>query len=119
MQQIGGTSELDSTPVFGIQGNNVQLPCSLPHAYSNSVVEWVDYVYNDEHDPVTIFVWANSSGSIATSHPNARSFTVDENLTLKIFRVKFSDAGEYICRIKVDHVNLWHVSYYLNVACKF
>jgi hypothetical protein len=107
--------EKKETAVYGTLGQAIDLPCPLAVA-KPAVIEWLDYVYNTDHNPQLIF---SSTGGAEMSHPNAASYRVNnQNMTLTILNLSSEDSGQYICRSTVNTSVVDSFSYDLSVAGK-
>jgi Immunoglobulin V-set domain len=105
--------------VSGIVGDNVHLPCSLSYA-DQYIIEWVDFVYNSDHDPQKIFSSENNSVfAIDASHRNAHNYVVQTDFTLVISNINYDDSGQYVCRDRRNSTVQVQQSYYLNVGSKY
>jgi hypothetical protein len=110
----------NSLSVVGFVGKSVKLMCNVDSPSSQGdnavVIEWVDLVYNTDHDPKRIFSTENKLG-LDKTHINTANFHVDEkDYSLTISGLKLTqDAGQYICR-RIVKGTTYERSYYLNVA---
>ena len=112
----GITTTLD-TVVFGVVGKSARLPCSLPVHQNN--MEWVEYVYNTNHDPQKIYSSENNAAfAVDESHHNARDYRVEDDAALTISNLTFSDSGRYVCRSRANSTIYIQQSYYLNIGCE-
>nr|XP_046237049.1 butyrophilin subfamily 1 member A1-like [Scatophagus argus] len=92
-------------PITALRGDDVILPCGLknPTDVSSKTVVWTKPGLN----PVFVHVHQNGRLIHQVQHPSYRYRTtlfedqlVNGNVSLKLFRVKISDAGTYICSIQ-------------------
>ncbi|XP_027143429.1 putative selection and upkeep of intraepithelial T-cells protein 1 homolog isoform X1 [Larimichthys crocea] len=104
LQSVGEQAELicSHQPIVALAGDDVILPCHLepPTDVSSKTVIWtrpdVDTKYIHHHKDGRLVSWSQNP-----SFKNRTALFVDElkngNVSMKIFRVKLSDAGKYFC----------------------
>nr|XP_046237030.1 butyrophilin subfamily 3 member A2-like isoform X1 [Scatophagus argus]XP_046237031.1 butyrophilin subfamily 3 member A2-like isoform X1 [Scatophagus argus] len=93
-------------PITALRGDDVILPCGLKNRtdVSSKTVVWT----KPSLDPVFIRVYQNGRLIHQAQHPSYRYRTtlfedqlVNGNVSLKLSRVKISDAGTYVCSIQL------------------
>jgi len=116
------TTTVPPIPVTGIQGRSIELPCNLHTGHlALTSVKWVDLVYNTNPQPQTIFSnLHNPQLVIDSTHPNAFSYEVDADYTLRISDLKLADdAGKYMCIGTLKNGTIVEKVYYLYVGSKY
>ena len=103
-----------TSPVYAIFGKEVHLNCSLPRSRPASVT-WVDFVYNSDRDPASIF---GEDRRLNEDHPNRENYQVDSDFRLTISHLAFEDAGEYRCLSRTTEGLQHSISYYLAIIGK-
>lgn len=91
--------------VIGISKKSVQMKCELNFS-DPADVQWEDNVYNIDRNAIQIFNSTNNADfAINPLHPNNGSYEVNSDFTLTITSLSLEDdAGEYICRSRVNNV---------------
>nr|XP_046237034.1 butyrophilin subfamily 3 member A2-like [Scatophagus argus] len=105
LKSSGDGSISSFQPITALRGDDVILPCGLKNRtdVSSKTVVWT----KPSLDPVFIHVYQSGRLVHEAQHPSYRYRTtlfedqlVNGNVSLKLFRVKLSDAGTYVCSIQ-------------------
>lgn len=114
----GGGELVEPIAVLGLEYMRVKLPCAMPHADTPPRVQWFDFVYNSNPEPIRIFDSSNNSNrQIDDLHPNRHNYEVNSDMTLTINSLRYrSDPGLYFCRRTYNDTFTDVTSYDLTVA---
>jgi len=73
----GGGELVEPIAVLGQENRRVRLPCAAPHAVTPPRVQWFDFVYNTNPEPIRIFDSRdNPNRWIDGRHPNRHNYEV-------------------------------------------
>nr|XP_046237048.1 butyrophilin subfamily 3 member A1-like [Scatophagus argus] len=106
LKSSGDGSISSFQPITALMGDDVILPCGLknPTDVSSKTVVWT----KPSLDPLFIHVYQSGRLVHQVQHPSYRYRTtlfedqlLNGNVSLKLLRVKISDAGTYVCSIQL------------------